>query len=101
LLEALPLAANSDDFVFDNQMLAQIHWQGYRIAEVSCPTKYFNDASSINFVRSTRYGFGCLITALEFVLARWHLMRSARLPRALRNRALPATPAASAEPPEE
>src|SRR5208283_5859339 len=60
ILERLPLGANSNDFVFDNQMLAQILWFGYTIAEVSCPTRYFDDASSINFRRSVTYGFGCL-----------------------------------------
>ena len=70
LLEKLPLDKNSDDFVFDNQMLAQILWNGYQIAEVSCPTKYFEEASSINFSRSCKYGFGCLGTGLKFRLAR-------------------------------
>ena len=70
LLEKLPLEKNSDDFVFDNQMLAQILWNGYQIAEVSCPTKYFEEASSINFTRSCKYGFGCLGTGLKFRLAR-------------------------------
>jgi glycosyltransferase involved in cell wall biosynthesis len=70
LLEQLPIEANSDDFVFDNQMLAQILWAGYTVAEVSCPTKYFTDASSINFSRSVRYGLGCLQTALTFRLAK-------------------------------
>ncbi|MGZ4984313.1 MAG: glycosyltransferase family 2 protein, partial [Chthoniobacterales bacterium] len=78
LLEALPLQENSDDFVFDNQMLAQILWRGEIVAEVSCPTKYFPEASSINFARSVRYGFGCLATALEFRLARIGLIRSRR-----------------------
>ena len=68
LLEALPLWRNSDDFVFDNQMLAQILWHGYTIAEVSCPTKYFPEASSINLPRSIRYGIGCLVTAVQFRL---------------------------------
>jgi len=68
LLEALPLSKNSDDFVFDNQMLAQILWYGYTIAEVSCPTKYFADASSINLPRSIKYGIGCLVTAVQFRL---------------------------------
>ena len=62
ILEKLDLADNSDDFVFDNQMLAQILWHGFTIAEVSCPTKYFPEASSINLRRSIRYGFGCLGT---------------------------------------
>jgi hypothetical protein len=70
LLEKLSLKDNSDDFVFDNQMLAQILWQGYTIAEISCPTKYFEQASSINFKRSVKYGFGCLFTALRFRLAK-------------------------------
>ena len=70
LLEKLPLAKNSDDFVFDNQMLAQIHWLGYSIAEVSCPTKYFEEASSINFRRSMQYGIGCMQTALNYRLAK-------------------------------
>jgi glycosyltransferase involved in cell wall biosynthesis len=69
LLERLPLDANSDDFVFDNQMLAQILWFGYTIAEVSCPTRYFAEASSISFRRSVRYGFGCLSTAFAYRLA--------------------------------
>ena len=61
--------ANSDDFVFDNQMLAQVLWGGHTIAEVSCPTKYFAEASSINFRRSTKYGFGCLATARRCCVA--------------------------------
>ena len=71
VLERLPLSENSNDFVFDNQMLAQILWNSYTIAEVSCPTKYFAEASSINLRRSIQYGFGCLGTALAFRLARW------------------------------
>jgi len=78
VLEALPLAENSDDFVFDNQMLAQILWHGFTIGEVSCPTKYFPEASSINFRRSLKYGFGCLGTALAFRLAKMGLWRSKR-----------------------
>ena len=70
LLEKLPLENNSDDFIFDNQMLAQILWHGYQIAEVSCPTKYFKEASSINFARSCKYGFGCLSVAMRYRLAR-------------------------------
>lgn len=76
LLEGLFLENNSDDFIFDNQMLAQIIWQGYTIAEVSCPTKYFTEASSINFWRSVKYGFGCLVTAFAFRLARMKIIRS-------------------------
>ena len=80
LLERLPLEHNSDDFVFDNQVLAQILWLGEQIAEVSCPTKYFAEASSINFARSVRYGFGCLATGLSFRLARMGLLRSPLFP---------------------
>ncbi len=76
LIEKLQLEENSDDFVFDNQMLAEILWLGYQIAEVSCPTKYFQEASSINFRRSCRYGFGCLGTALTFRLAKAGLIKS-------------------------
>ena len=76
ILEKIPFDRNSDDFVFDNQMLAQIIWQGYTIAEVSCPTKYFPEASSINFGRSVRYGFGCLGVALVFRLARAGLWKT-------------------------
>ena len=81
ILETLPLAENSDDFVFDNQMLAQILWHGFTIGEVSCPTKYFPEASSINFRRSIKYGFGCLGTALAFRLAKMGLWRSKRFTR--------------------
>ena len=75
LLEKLPLEKNSNDFVFDNQMLAQILWLDYAIAEVSCPTKYFQEASSINFRRSLQNGIGCMSTALNFRLARLGLSR--------------------------
>jgi glycosyltransferase involved in cell wall biosynthesis len=70
LLERLPLERNSDDFVFDNQMLAQVMWFGFPIGELTCPAKYNPDASSINFRRSVRYGFGCLQTALAFRAAK-------------------------------
>jgi len=80
LLKRLPLDANSDDFVFDNQMLAQIVWLGYTIAEVSCPTKYFAEASSINLQRSIKYGFGCLNTALKFRLAKMKIITSKLFP---------------------
>ena len=86
ILEQINLAANSDDFVFDNQMLAQILWHGFTIAEVSCPTKYFPEASSINLRRSIRYGVGCLVTGLQFRLARLGVLqfkRFARPPRQL------------------
>jgi glycosyltransferase involved in cell wall biosynthesis len=70
VLATLPLLANSDDFLFDNQMLVQCHVWGFRIAEISCPTKYFAEASSINFRRSMAYGFGTLGVSLQCLLAR-------------------------------
>src|SRR5215471_285741 len=82
ILERIHLAENSDDFVFDNQMLAQIFWHGFTIAEVSCPTKYFPEASSINFRRSIKYGFGCLSTGLRFRLAKWGVIGSRLFPPA-------------------
>jgi glycosyltransferase involved in cell wall biosynthesis len=78
LLEKIPFEVNSHDFVFDNQMLAQIIWHGYTFAEVSCPTKYYADSSSINFARSVKYGFGCLWTGFVFRLAKMKLARSKR-----------------------
>jgi glycosyltransferase involved in cell wall biosynthesis len=80
LLEQLPLDANSDDFVFDNQVLAQTVWFGFQIGEVSCPTSYAPDASSINFSRSVRYGFGCLATGAAFRMAKWGFFGSPRFP---------------------
>jgi len=81
LLLALPLEANSNDFVFDNEVLAETAWLGFQIGEVSCPTSYAPDASSINFSRSVKYGFGCLATALSFRLAKWGLVSSPRFAR--------------------
>jgi glycosyltransferase involved in cell wall biosynthesis len=75
VLTELPLAENSDDFVFDNQMLAQCVHFGFRIGEVSCPTKYFEEASSINFRRSVTYGLGVLATTLQFALEQWGIGR--------------------------
>jgi glycosyltransferase involved in cell wall biosynthesis len=75
VLTRLPLCENSDDFVFDNQMLAQCVYFGFRIGEVSCPTKYFEEASSINFRRSVQYGLGVLQTTLQFALQRRGVMR--------------------------
>ena len=86
LLERLPLDVNSDDFVFDNQILAQTVWLGHRIGEISCPTSYTTEASSINFRRSVQYGFGCLATAAVFRLARWGVIRSRLFPEALSSR---------------
>jgi len=79
VLESLPLLANSEDFLFDNQMLAQCIYNGYRVGEVSCPTKYFPEASSINFRRSVTYGMGVLKTSLDFRLTRMGLMSAAIL----------------------
>jgi glycosyltransferase involved in cell wall biosynthesis len=76
VLETLPLEANSDDFVFDNEMLAQAVYFGFRIGEISCPTKYFEDASSINFRRSVKYGFGVLSTSVKFFLTRSGFVKS-------------------------
>ena len=75
LIERLPLQENSNDFIFDNQMLAQIIWLNYTVAEITCPTKYFPEASSINFSRSLKYGFGCLGIGLRFRLARMGLSK--------------------------
>ena len=72
-LESLPLLNNSDDFVFDNQMLAQTIYQGFRIGEISCPTRYFPEASSINFKRSVIYGLGVLLNSVRFRLQRMGL----------------------------
>jgi len=80
LIERLPIGGNSDDFVFDNQMLAQVIWYGYTVAEISCPTKYFAEASSINFQRSVKYGMGCLMTALTFRLSKMGLIKSSMFP---------------------
>jgi len=68
VLQSLPLEENSDDFVFDNEMLAQAVYFGFRIGEISCPTKYFEDASSINFRRSVQYGLGVLSTSCKYLL---------------------------------
>lgn len=89
VLETLPLDANSDDFVFDNQILAQAAQAGFRIGEISCPTRYAPDSSSIAFRRSVRYGFGVLRTGLQFRAHRWGLARPAFLA---------ATPSAAAPP---
>jgi glycosyltransferase involved in cell wall biosynthesis len=78
VLIELPLLENSDNFVFDNQVLAQCVYFGFRIGEVSCPTKYFEEASSINFRRSLRYGMGVMATTLQFALQKWGI---AHLPR--------------------
>lgn len=76
VLVQLPLSACSNDFVFDNQMIAQTMWAGFRLGEISCPTKYFPEASSINFRRSCVYGVGVLQTSIAYRLGRWKLWRS-------------------------
>jgi glycosyltransferase involved in cell wall biosynthesis len=81
LLETLSLDGNSDDFLFDNQMLTQIIWHGHIVAEVSCPTRYLEEASSIGFADSVGYGFGCLITAVQYRLAKLGLIRCRLFPR--------------------
>lgn len=75
LLEEIDFDANSDDFVFDNQMLGQVLWSDHQIAEVSCPTKYFEEASSISFWKSVKYGFGVLMVSLQYRLARMGLLK--------------------------
>jgi hypothetical protein len=71
LLQRINFYNNSEGFVFDNQMLAQIWFAGFEIAEITCPTKYFDDASSINIRNSTIYGFGVLKTSLQYRLQKW------------------------------
>jgi len=83
VLEALPLDINANGFVFDNQMLAQTIFAGFRIGEISCPTRYFAEASSVNFAGSVRYGLGVLWTSLQFRAARWGLGGRSVFPRAL------------------
>ena len=75
VLTRVPLLENSDDFVFDNQMLAQCVYFGFRVGEVSCPTKYFEEASSISFRRSVKYGFGVLATSMQFALQKLGIMK--------------------------
>ena len=80
VLRNVPFDLCSDDFIFDNEMAAQIFWAGYQIGEVSCPTRYFADASSINLRRSTIYGLGVLRVSLVYRLCKWHLCRSRLFP---------------------
>jgi len=82
VLEELPLLADSDDFVFDNQILAQAVAFGFRVGELSCPTRYFPEASSINFQRSCVYGMGVLLTSIQYRLWRWRLCRPVIFSRA-------------------
>lgn len=71
VLETVPFKNNSDGFVFDNEIFAQIFYAGFRVGEISCPTKYFDEASSISFKNSMRYGIGCLSTMMKYRLQRW------------------------------
>jgi glycosyltransferase involved in cell wall biosynthesis len=95
VLKQLPLIACSDDFVFDNQMIAQAVWAGFRAGEISCPTKYFPEASSINFRRSCTYGLGVLGTAIDYRLCRWGIRKSALLTEGSRLPALSPLPTMS------
>jgi glycosyltransferase involved in cell wall biosynthesis len=88
VLESLPLEENSDDFVFDNEMLAQTVYFGYNMGEISCPTRYFSEASSINFSRSVKYGFGVLATSAKFRLRKMGIVKG-RLFRERGQRLLP------------
>ena len=76
VLNSIRFMENSDDFVFDNQMISQIFFAGFEVAEVTCPTKYFDEASSINFSRSMKYGFGCLYVSLLYRLCKWNIWKS-------------------------
>ena len=76
VLENINWKQNSDDFIFDNQFLSQIIYSGFRIGELTCPARYFPEASSINFIRSLKYGVGCIYTALIFKLDKLKIIRS-------------------------
>ncbi|HEX6333724.1 MAG TPA: glycosyltransferase family 2 protein [Flavisolibacter sp.] len=76
ILEKVNFEANSDDFIFDNQMITQIFYYGYEIGEISCPAKYFDEASSINFSRSLKYGFGVLGNSIRYRLNKWNILKS-------------------------
>lgn len=86
VLETLPLRANSNDFAFDNQVLTQAVCLGFSIGEISCPTKYFREASSINFPRSVVYGLGVIANCIRYRLWRWHLWRSEQFPQSQEQR---------------
>lgn len=81
VLEAIPYQLNSDDFIFDNQMVAQIFFAGFEIGEITCPTKYFDEASSINISRSAVYGLGVLKVSMQYRLAKWGLSKPEYLRR--------------------
>ncbi|MEK8015910.1 MAG: glycosyltransferase family 2 protein [Candidatus Parabeggiatoa sp.] len=78
ILETLPLDKNSNDFIFDNQMLLQIIYANFSIGEITCPTRYFEEASSISFIRAVKYGLSVIVTTLEFVLHQWKMLSSSR-----------------------
>lgn len=98
VLETLPLEENSDDFVFDNQMLTQAAYFNFRIGEISCPTKYFAEASSINFFRSSKYGLGCLWNGFVYNTARLGLYVPAFLSATGRRLAPEAPPVTAGKP---
>jgi hypothetical protein len=75
-IQSVQYHKNSDDFVFDNQLLAQLCYAGYEIAEVTCPTKYEKESSSINFMRSVKYGAGCMLTALQYFLSKRGIIKT-------------------------
>ena len=75
-LSAIKFNNNSNDFVFDNQIIAQLFYKGFNIAEISCPTLYTKESSSINFMRSCKYGMGCMITAIKYRLSKWGLVKN-------------------------
>jgi glycosyltransferase involved in cell wall biosynthesis len=77
VLRTIAIQNNSDDFVFDNEMLAQVFYANFKVAEISCPTRYFPEASSINFKRSMIYGMGCMLTALKYRMQKWGIGRFA------------------------
>jgi hypothetical protein len=76
VLNTVKYELNSDDFVFDNEMIGQIFMNGFEIGEITCPTKYFEEASSINFARSTKYGLGVLRVSITYRLCKWGIYRS-------------------------
>jgi hypothetical protein len=76
VFDAIQIEKNSDDFIFDNQMIAQIFYAGFEIGEVTCPTKYFEEASSINFSRSVKYGLGVIGVSFAYRFSKWGMLRS-------------------------
>lgn len=81
IFDHIDIEQNSDDFIFDNQMIAQIFFAGYEIGEITCPTKYFEEASSINFSRSLKYGLGVISVSFKYRLAKWGVFRSTIYPK--------------------